>query len=29
MYYDDYLNNHTLFAESLDVIFAYSTYFWS
>lgn len=29
MNYDDYLNKFTLFAESLDVIFAYSTYFWS
>lgn len=28
MYYDDYLNKFTLFAESLDVIFAYSTYLW-
>lgn len=29
MNYDDYLNKFTLFTESLDVIFAYSTYFWS
>ena len=29
MYYDDYLNNLTLFSDSFDVIFAYSTYLWS
>ena len=29
MCYDDYLNKFTLFTESLDVIFVYSTYFWS
>ena len=29
MNYDDYLNNLTLFSDSFDVIFAYSTYFWS
>ncbi len=28
MCYDDYLNNLTLFADSFDVIFAYSTYLW-
>ena len=28
MYYDDYLNNHTLFSDSFDVFFAYSTYLW-